>query len=259
MTRRADYNPELFETGRWDEGLNPKERQRIAAIQAAIPKEVTRIIDVGCGDGRLAHALAATGYEVTGVDQSPTALERVRVDKVECSADALPFADQSFDVAICAEVIEHLPEPLFSDTLQELQRVASTVIITVPYREEIHAYPVRCPQCSAAFNSWGHLHSFDEARARAILPGCVEMHHIESPRRYYHPALRALTFHILKRSLYTPHCVCPRCGNRDFESVRTDYIRKAIGGINQLISRGKTLPGGWLLARFEPHHGAHEA
>ena len=250
MSSEPLYNPALFETGRWDEGLNPKERQRIEAIKDSIPEGIERIVDIGCGDGRLAHLLAAAGYQVTGVDQSPTALERVRVEKVLCSADQLPFSDRQFDLAICAEVIEHLPEPLFSDTLKELARVASQVVITVPYKEEVNAYPVRCPQCKTAFNSWGHLHSFDETRMRGLLPGCVEIRHIPSTRRYYHPVLRHLTFNVLKRSFYTPHCVCPSCGNRDFESVRVDYVRKAIGGLNQLITRNREIPGGWILGRF---------
>lgn len=245
------YNPALFETGRWDEGLNPKERQRIDAIRAAIPTGARRIVDVGCGDGRLAHALAADGFEVVGVDQSPTALARVQVEKHQCSADDLPFDDDAFDIAICAEVMEHLPEPVFSKTLEELRRVARQVIISVPFDEEIDAYPVRCPACGTAFNSWGHIHRFDAARLRALLPDCVEVRRIPNPRRYYHPALRHLTFQTLKRSFYAPHCVCPQCGNRDFEAVRVDYVRKAIGGLNQVLFRGRTVPGGWILARFE--------
>jgi SAM-dependent methyltransferase len=248
----ARYNPALFETGRWDAGLNPKEHKRLAAILAAIPKGAQRIVDVGCGDGRLAHRLAAAGFDVVGVDQSPTALARVQVPRCRCSADALPFADDTFDVAICAEVIEHLPEPLFSNTLKELRRVArDCVIITVPYNEEVDAFPVRCPACATAFNSWGHLHTFDEDRLRRLLPNCAEVRRIHNDRRYYHPVLRHLAFKTLKRSFYAPDCVCPRCGNRDFSSVETDYIRKAIGGLNRLMTRGKRIPGGWILGRFD--------
>lgn len=248
----ARYNPALFETGRWDAGLNPKEQKRLDAILAAIPTDAQRIVDVGCGDGRLAHRLAAAGFDVVGVDQSPTALARVQVPRYRCSADALPFADNTFDVAICAEVIEHLPEPLFSNTLKELRRVArDSVIITVPYNEEVNAFPVRCPRCAMAFNSWGHLHSFDENRLRRLLPDCTEVRRIHNDRRYYNPVLRHLAFQTFKRSFYAPDCVCPQCGNRDFSSVEVDYLRKAIGGLNRLMTRGKRIPGGWILGRFD--------
>ena len=73
---------------------------------------------------------------------------------------------------------------------------------------------------------------------------------IEKRQPYYHPKLKHLAFGVLKRSVSVPHCVCPVCKTRDFSHLKTDYIRKCIGGLNRLISRGRTIPGGWLMATY---------
>ena len=86
---------------------------------------------------------------------------------------------------------------------------------------------------------------------RRLLPSCAEVRRIPDARRGYHPLLRRLAFDTLKRSVYAPHCVCPRCGNRDFSANEVDYLRKAIGGINRVVTRGKTIDGGWILGRFD--------
>jgi len=49
------------------------------------------------------------------------------------SCDELPFPDNSFDVAVCSEVIEHLPDlEIVKKTFQELNRVARRWIVTTP-------------------------------------------------------------------------------------------------------------------------------
>jgi len=54
----------------------------------------------------------------------------------KCSCDALPFQYQSFDCAVCSEVIEHLPElSAVSKTFSELDRVAKLWIVTTPTRD----------------------------------------------------------------------------------------------------------------------------
>ncbi len=66
----------------------------------------TRVLEVGCGPGRAAAALALRhGAQVTAVDVSPEMLEAARaivpasVELVEAPAEQLPFADSSFDAA----------------------------------------------------------------------------------------------------------------------------------------------------------------
>jgi SAM-dependent methyltransferase len=70
-----------------------------------------QVLDVACGAGNVAIPAAAAGADVTGLDITPALLERgvvnasaagVDVTWVEGDAEALPFADASFDVVTSA-------------------------------------------------------------------------------------------------------------------------------------------------------------
>jgi ubiquinone/menaquinone biosynthesis C-methylase UbiE len=68
-----------------------------------------RVIDVGCGDGRMALGCAPYAAEVVGVDPDPSAIRLARQKARALGANAhfkvgvaqdLPFADEHFDVVI---------------------------------------------------------------------------------------------------------------------------------------------------------------
>jgi ubiquinone/menaquinone biosynthesis C-methylase UbiE len=87
------------------------------------------VLDVGCGTGRLAAALAERcGCSVTGVDPSPdmlaVAAERVAPDVtlVRATAEALPFEDATFEHAVLWLVAHHLDRPA---GFRELLRVVA--------------------------------------------------------------------------------------------------------------------------------------
>jgi SAM-dependent methyltransferase len=95
-----------------------------------------RLLDAGCGSGRTLDELARYGRP-TGVDLSPEAVatarrrghDDVRVARVE----ELPFADATFDVVTCLDVVEHTPDD--RATLAELRRVTrpgGLLLVTVP-------------------------------------------------------------------------------------------------------------------------------
>jgi len=74
-----------------------------------------RVLDVGCGNGYLGKLLAERGYEVTGVEQRGGTNEQFpkSVKLVEANLEAgLPELDGNFDYIICADILEHLRDPL---------------------------------------------------------------------------------------------------------------------------------------------------
>ncbi len=74
-----------------------------------------RVLDVGCGDRRN-EAMLSGAAEVVGFDLP----ENPRAD-MHGSIDAIPVPDASFDVVLCIQVLEHVPDP--AAAVQELRRV----------------------------------------------------------------------------------------------------------------------------------------
>jgi len=80
-----------------------------------------RVVDVGCGGGILAEAMATRGANVTGIDlgEKPLAVAKlhtlesgVRVEYRRIAAEALARDEPAaFDVVTCMELLEHVPDP----------------------------------------------------------------------------------------------------------------------------------------------------
>ena len=110
------------------------------ALAATSPAEA--VLEVGCGDAVLlaavVNALPARPARVVGLDLAAGRLARARerlgsAGYACASADALPLRSHSFDLTLCAEVLEHLLDPLAA--LRELARVTrpgGRVLVSVP-------------------------------------------------------------------------------------------------------------------------------
>jgi 2-polyprenyl-6-hydroxyphenyl methylase / 3-demethylubiquinone-9 3-methyltransferase len=80
-----------------------------------------RILDVGCGGGILAEAMAAKGAQVTGIDLAEKPIKVAMLHRLESgsavdyrlvSAETLAGeSPESFDVVTCMEMLEHVPDP----------------------------------------------------------------------------------------------------------------------------------------------------
>lgn len=71
-----------------------------------------RALDAACGTGRLLGVLGALGHDVVGVDESPEMLDvarrrEPRADLREADLGALPLAEKSMDLAVCALALTH--------------------------------------------------------------------------------------------------------------------------------------------------------
>jgi SAM-dependent methyltransferase len=80
------------------------------------------VLDVGCGTGQLGSAIASEGFDVFGVDLSASMVAKARQRGLTATyaavTTALPFVDDSFDLALTVATLHHL---------ETQQRVAATV------------------------------------------------------------------------------------------------------------------------------------
>jgi 2-polyprenyl-6-hydroxyphenyl methylase/3-demethylubiquinone-9 3-methyltransferase len=93
-----------------------------------------RIVDVGCGGGILAEAMASRGASVTGIDLAEKPLKVAKLHALEArsevdyrlvSAEALAAQEPAgYDVVTCMEMLEHVPDP--ASTVAACARLAKT-------------------------------------------------------------------------------------------------------------------------------------
>ena len=87
-----------------------------------------KILDVGCGGGFLSNPLSELGHDVTGLDISQESLEVAkkydtskRVKYIIADARKIPFPDNSFDVIISMDFLEHVTE--VQEVVNEISRL----------------------------------------------------------------------------------------------------------------------------------------
>jgi SAM-dependent methyltransferase len=113
-----------------------------------------RLLDAGCGEGRHCFGALERGARVVGLDLDYSSLraavEGLRQhakdrdslgEMLQGNAFQLPFADESFDRVICAEVMEHVHD--YVGAAKELARVTrphGRIAVTIPTATSEHLY-----------------------------------------------------------------------------------------------------------------------
>ena len=122
----------------------PQKVDAASIIAAAFaPLAGKRLLDIGCGAGVLARSLSEQGADISGVDPNVEALTLARkaVPKGrfhEAGAEALPFANDSFDGAIFLNSLHHVPKLAPLRALEEAARVvepAGPIVVVEPLAE----------------------------------------------------------------------------------------------------------------------------
>ncbi|MGI9111564.1 MAG: class I SAM-dependent methyltransferase [Gaiellaceae bacterium] len=96
------------------------------AVEAVLETQPRRVLEVGCGPGEAAERIAAAGAEVEAIDISERMVELTRARGVNARAgdvQELPFEDGSFDAALAAWMLYHVPD--VERGIAELARVLS--------------------------------------------------------------------------------------------------------------------------------------
>ncbi len=111
----------------WDPGSEFRPLHEINPLRLAWIEQVAgglaekSVLDVGCGGGILAEAMATAGAQVTGIDLSEKALGVAQLHQLESGVavdyrrvaveDLAAEQPASFDVVTCMEMLEHVPDP----------------------------------------------------------------------------------------------------------------------------------------------------
>lgn len=101
-------------------------------IELCLGLEGCRYLEVGIGAGLLGDILKKNGKVYTGIDNnmglSPNVVGVL---------PQLPFKQNSFDVSMCFQVLEHIPKSLLQDSISELARMSTIgLVISVPNASE---------------------------------------------------------------------------------------------------------------------------
>ncbi len=125
----------------WDRRYHERRMSFIKDTLTELLGESESFLDVGCGTGEyLQWAQSVTSGEVHGCDLAEEYCRRAAETAPgaivrQCTASSLPYEDQSVDVVMCSEVIEHIPYEEQAAVVSELLRVARRhVVITTPNR-----------------------------------------------------------------------------------------------------------------------------
>jgi 2-polyprenyl-6-hydroxyphenyl methylase/3-demethylubiquinone-9 3-methyltransferase len=95
---------------------------RLTWIEDIVPLKGLRVLDVGCGGGILADAMARKDAEVLGIDLASKALKVAQLHALEAQTEGVQYQEISaeglakqqpgrFDVVTCMEMLEHVPDP----------------------------------------------------------------------------------------------------------------------------------------------------
>ena len=98
--------------------MSPKISALTVMTDALAPLDGKRVLDIGCGRGALAAPMGEAGAIWTGVDPHTDA-----DGVIAAGAEALPFADASFDAAVYLNALHHVPVAEMARGMAETARV----------------------------------------------------------------------------------------------------------------------------------------
>lgn len=131
-----------------------------------LPAGDRRVIEVGCGNGALAHELARRGWAVTGIDPSESGIAEAKkggpgASHVASAYDDLAGRFGTFPAVVSLEVVEHVYDPrTYARTVFDLLIPGGVAIVSTPY----HGYwknlaiPLRGKFDSHHAPLWDHGH-----------------------------------------------------------------------------------------------------
>ncbi len=119
--------------------FNQYGRDQWVAKRAAMVPPGASVLDIGAGGCRYAHLFTHCRYLAMDFAVASGAVRRL---DVIADIARLPLSDQVFDVALCTEVIEHVPEPIVAiGEIARILRPGGELLLTAPLGSGLHQFP----------------------------------------------------------------------------------------------------------------------
>ncbi len=160
-------------------------------------RKLSTILDYGCGPGFLIEVMLERlhgGQKCYGLDFSKKSAALVEKKFAHHPlyggtfwAESLPsvYQDESMDMVISLEVIEHLDDDRLFSMAKEIYRILKPcgyLVITTPNRENFMKNKSICPECGAIFHRWQHVRTWTASTLEQFMAECgfKKIHIVES-------------------------------------------------------------------------------
>ncbi len=137
-----------------------------------------KVLEIGCGYGSLSVYMAKKGAKVTGIDISSEAikiskrnasLNGQKIILKQASGENISFKDQFFDLVVCCETLEHIPN--YKKVIDEIIRVtknSGNIIITTPNSFNLRGFYLRIKSRQPIENFFSYWTILKEFRKRDV-------------------------------------------------------------------------------------------
>ncbi len=158
-----------------------------AGSELSLRARPARVLEVGCGEGRLAHHLISLHHSPERFEACDLSLDELAPDLEPrirfrvADIYRLPYDPGQFDLVVCCEVLEHLERPELG--LAEIARVSSEWLLVSTPREPIWRMLnlARGRYLSDWGNTPGHVQHFSRLQLLRLLRSQVEPNQVRTP------------------------------------------------------------------------------
>lgn len=171
---------------------NPIARRLMKGFLAAVSDlylsvRPERVLEVGCGEGRLAQHLISLDHSPSRFEACDLSLDKLapgldpRIRFSTASIYDLPYENAQFDLVVCCEVMEHLDAP--ARGLSEIVRVSSGWLLVSTPREPVWRALnlVRGRYLTALGNTPGHVQHFSRSGLLRLLARELDPSAVRTP------------------------------------------------------------------------------